>query len=98
MTNLARKLLVRLIIWDAIQLVVGDSCLLAIAGIVPVLQRVMRTAGPAKEFAFSILTDLAQAGRRSREILWQHDGLDMYIGLLAVSGHEVNAMEGMVAL
>lgn len=70
----------------------------AMSGIIPVLQHVVKTAGPAKEFAFSILTDLAHAGRRSRDLLWQHDGMDMYIALLSVTGHEVNALEGIVAL
>lgn len=70
----------------------------AAAGVIPVLQQVVRTAGPTKEFAFSILTDLAHAGRRSRELLLQHDGLEMYIAMLSVSGHEVNALESTVAL
>lgn len=41
---------------------------------------------------------MAHASITSKELLWHHDGMDMYLALLSVSGHEVNALEAMVSL
>ncbi|KAI9029385.1 kinase-like domain-containing protein [Hyaloraphidium curvatum] len=70
----------------------------AMAGIIPALKHAISIAGHVKEFAYSILADLAHAGKRTRELLWMHEGLNMYFSMLGVSGHEANALEAMVAL
>ncbi|KAF9005467.1 hypothetical protein BDQ17DRAFT_1353150 [Cyathus striatus] len=49
------------------------------AGIIPCLKRVIETSSPLKQFALPILCDLASAGKSCRKLLWQHDGLTMYI-------------------
>ncbi|KAL8290145.1 hypothetical protein RQP46_003084 [Phenoliferia psychrophenolica] len=54
----------------------------AVAGAIPILQRVVQGNSPLKQFALPILCDFAHASKTCRKILWQHDGLPFYLGLL----------------
>lgn len=47
----------------------------ASSGIVPLLKAVITGKSPLKQFALPIFCDLASAGKQSRRILWQNDGL-----------------------
>ncbi|KAG7088758.1 hypothetical protein E1B28_012724 [Marasmius oreades] len=67
------------------------------AGIVPCLQKVIETKSPLKQFALPILCDLASAGKSCRTLLWQHDGLNMYLKLLDDPYFQVSAMESIIS-
>ncbi|PPQ99462.1 hypothetical protein CVT26_014278 [Gymnopilus dilepis] len=67
------------------------------AGIIPCLQRVIETASPLKQFALPILCDLASAGKSCRTLLWQHDGLNMYVKLLDDPYFQVSALEAILS-
>ncbi|KAK4699243.1 hypothetical protein P7C70_g7019, partial [Phenoliferia sp. Uapishka_3] len=54
----------------------------AAAGAVPILQSVVQGNSPLKQFALPILCDFAHASKTCRKILWQHDGVRFYLGLL----------------
>ncbi|OLL22575.1 Cytokinesis protein sepH [Neolecta irregularis DAH-3] len=69
----------------------------ALAGVIPVLQRIVRTDRPLKEFALPILCDFAHAGKTCRKILWQNNGLEFYIVLLADPYWQVNALDAVLA-
>lgn len=47
----------------------------ASSGIIPLLKKVIQGKSPLKQFALPILCDLASAGKQSRRILWQNEGL-----------------------
>ncbi len=47
----------------------------ASSGIIPLLKKVIQTKSPLKQFALPILCDLASAGKVSRRLLWQNDGM-----------------------
>ena len=66
-------------------------------GIIPLLRRVIRGQSPLKQFALPILCDLASAGKTSRRLLWQHDGLQLYIGLLVDPYWRINALDAILA-
>ncbi|KAG8846902.1 hypothetical protein FRB96_001747 [Tulasnella sp. 330] len=65
------------------------------AGIIPLLKRVIETNSPLKQFALPILCDLASAGKSCRTLLWQHDGLSLYLQLLSDPYFQVSAMESI---
>jgi hypothetical protein len=67
------------------------------AGIIPSLKRVIETSSPLKQFALPILCDLASAGKSCRTLLWQHDGLEMYIRLLDDPYFQVSALESILS-
>lgn len=67
------------------------------AGIIPSLMRVIESSSPLKQFALPILCDLASAGKSCRMLLWQHDGLAMYIQLLADPYFQVSALESILS-
>ncbi|GJJ15641.1 hypothetical protein Clacol_009919 [Clathrus columnatus] len=67
------------------------------AGIIPCLKRVIETSSPLKQFALPILCDLASAGKSCRMLLWQHDGLSMYLKLLDDPYFQVSALEAILA-
>ncbi|TFY66122.1 hypothetical protein EVG20_g4965 [Dentipellis fragilis] len=67
------------------------------AGIIPSLMRVIEFRPPLKQFALPILCDLASAGKSCRNLLWQHDGLSMYIKLLTDPYFQVSALEAILS-
>ncbi|BGP47541.1 Protein kinase of the Mitotic Exit Network [Rhodotorula kratochvilovae] len=54
----------------------------AAAGAIPLLQRIVGDSSPLKQFALPILCDFAHAGKACRKLLWQHDGVALYLQLL----------------
>lgn len=67
------------------------------AGIIPSLKRVIESRSPLKQFALPILCDLASAGKGCRKMLWQQDGLSLYMKLLADPYFQVSALEAILA-
>ncbi|KAJ7766474.1 hypothetical protein DFH07DRAFT_1058607 [Mycena maculata] len=67
------------------------------AGIIPCLKRVIETRSPLKQFALPILCDLTNAGKSCRTLLWQHDGLAMYLKLLEDPYFQVSALESILS-
>ncbi|RKF62358.1 Cytokinesis protein sepH [Erysiphe neolycopersici] len=68
----------------------------AINGIVPLLQRIMKTTDrPPKEFALPILCDLAHSGKVGRKYLWQNRGLEFYVSLLGDQYWQVTALDAI---
>lgn len=68
------------------------------AGIIPSLKRVIESSSPLKQFALPILCDLASAGKTCRVLLWQHDGLQIYLKLLEKDPYfQVSALEAIVS-
>ncbi|KDR82414.1 hypothetical protein GALMADRAFT_220413 [Galerina marginata CBS 339.88] len=67
------------------------------AGIIPCLKRVIETSSPLKQFALPILCDLASAGKSCRTLLWQHEGLTMYVKLLDDPYFQVTALESTLS-
>src|SRR2546423_2487203 len=68
----------------------------ALNGIIPLLQRIVQTEWPLKEFALPILCDMAHSGKVGRKILWQNKGLQFYISLLADKYWQVNAVDAIL--
>lgn len=67
----------------------------ALNGVIPLLQRVVKTDRPLKEFALPILCDMAHSGKVGRKILWQNKGLQFYISLLADQYWQVTALDAV---
>ncbi|KAE9393160.1 hypothetical protein BT96DRAFT_979042 [Gymnopus androsaceus JB14] len=67
------------------------------AGIIPCLQRVAETQSPLKQFALPILCDMASAGKSCRMLLWQHNGLNMYLKLLEDPYFQASALESILS-
>ncbi|KAI0718192.1 kinase-like protein [Cerioporus squamosus] len=67
------------------------------AGIIPSLKRVIESSSPLKQFALPILCDLASAGKSCRILLWQHDGLSMYLRLLEDPYFQVSSLESILS-
>ncbi|KAG2049936.1 hypothetical protein BDR06DRAFT_990971 [Suillus hirtellus] len=67
------------------------------AGIIPCLKRVIETSSPLKQFALPILCDLASVGKSCRYLLWQHDGLALYLKLLEDPYFQVSALEAILS-
>jgi hypothetical protein len=68
----------------------------ALHGIIPLLQRIVSTERPLKEFALPILCDMAHSGKVCRKILWQNKGLEFYIGLLSDQYWQVTALDAVL--
>lgn len=67
----------------------------ALNGVIPILQRIVKTERPLKEFALPILCDMAHSGKVGRKILWQNKGLQFYISLLADQYWQVTALDAI---
>lgn len=67
------------------------------AGIIPSLKRVFESGSPLKQFALPILCDLASAGKTCRSLLWQHDGLGLFLRLLDDPYFQVSALESILS-
>lgn len=67
----------------------------ALNGIIPLLQRIVSTERPLKEFALPILCDMAHSGKVCRKILWQNKGLQFYISLLSDPYWQVTALDAI---
>lgn len=67
------------------------------AGIIPCLLRVIDLNSPLKQFALPILCDLASAGKSCRTLLWQHNGLSVYLGLLLDPYFQASALEAILS-
>lgn len=67
----------------------------ALNGIVPLLQKIVKTERPLKEFALPILCDMAQSGKVGRRELWRNKGLAFYISLLADPYWQVTALDAI---
>jgi len=67
----------------------------ALNGIIPILQKIVKTEWPLKEFALPILCDMAHSGKICRKILWQNKGLQFYISLLADKYWQVTALDAI---
>jgi hypothetical protein len=70
----------------------------ATAGLIPSLKRVVEAKSPLKQFALPILCDLASAGKSCRKMLWQFDGLALYMRLLVEDSYfQVSACEAILS-
>ncbi|KAL0486218.1 serine/threonine-protein kinase [Acrasis kona] len=68
----------------------------ALAGIIPELQYMISSNSPLKHFALNMYCDLAHTGSRTRQLLWQHNGVQFYVKhLMNVNGWQVNALEAL---
>ena len=67
----------------------------ALNGVIPLLQQLVRTQRPVKEFALPILCDMAHSGKVGRKLLWQNKGLPFYITLLAEPYWQVTALDAI---
>ncbi|KAL8737387.1 MAG: hypothetical protein Q9181_001724 [Wetmoreana brouardii] len=67
----------------------------ALNGIIPVLQHIIKTERPLKEFAYPILCDMAHSGKVARRELWRNKGLPFYISLLADPYWQVTALDAI---
>ncbi|TVY50017.1 Cytokinesis protein [Lachnellula occidentalis] len=67
----------------------------AINGIIPLLQKIMKTKRPPKEFALPILCDMAHSGKVGRKYLWQNKGLQFYVSLLEDQYWQVTALDAI---
>ncbi|KAK6517240.1 hypothetical protein TWF281_003905 [Arthrobotrys megalospora] len=68
----------------------------AMNGIIPVLQKIVRTDRPLKEFALPILCDMAHSGRLGRKYLWQNNGLEFFVSLLSEPYWQVASLEAIL--
>ncbi|KAL2160610.1 hypothetical protein VTH06DRAFT_1298 [Thermothelomyces fergusii] len=64
-------------------------------GIIPLLLKIMKTERPPKEFVLPILCDMAHSGSKGRRYLWQNNGLDFYVSLLADQYWQVTALDAI---
>lgn len=67
----------------------------ALNGIVPLLQKIVMTERPLKEFALPILCDMAHSGKVGRRELWRNKGLAFYISLLSDPYWQVTALDAI---
>ena len=67
----------------------------ALSGVIPLLQRIVKTERPLKEFALPILCDMAHSGNFGRKVLWQNKGLQFYVSLLAEPYWAVTALDAI---
>lgn len=67
----------------------------AVNGIIPLLQKIMKTPRPPKEFALPILCDMAHSGKIVRKYLWQNKGLQFYVSLLEDQYWQVTALDAI---
>ncbi|GAA5843686.1 hypothetical protein JCM5353_001293 [Sporobolomyces roseus] len=68
-------------------------------GAIPILQKIVTTNSPLKQFALPILCDFAHLDSRiTRKLLWQHDGVRFYLQLLSKDTYWINAsLEAVLA-
>ncbi|CAH7667955.1 hypothetical protein PPACK8108_LOCUS2400 [Phakopsora pachyrhizi] len=69
----------------------------ALAGAIPILQRVVKSSSPLKQFALPILCDFAHTSKTCRKLLWQKDGFSFYLGLLRDPFWGITALESILA-
>jgi hypothetical protein len=69
----------------------------ALAGVIPILQRVVKSSSPLKQFALPILCDFAHTSKTCRKLLWQKDGFAFYLGLLRDPFWGITALESILA-
>ena len=67
----------------------------ALNGVIPVLQKIVKTKSPLKEFALPVLCDMAHSGNRGRRELWRNKGLQFYVSLLADPYWQVTALDAI---
>lgn len=67
----------------------------AVNGIIPLLMKIMSGDRPPKEFALPILCDMAHSGKVGRKYLWQNQGLQFYVSLLADQYWQVTALDAI---
>ena len=67
----------------------------ALNGIIPVLQRIVKSDRPLKEFSLPILCDMAHSGKVGRRELWRNKGLPFYISLLQEPSWQVTALDAI---
>ncbi|KAJ9665064.1 Protein kinase of the Mitotic Exit Network [Coniosporium apollinis] len=67
----------------------------ALSGLVPLLQKIVQTEWPLKEFALPILCDMAHSGNYARRKLWENKGLQFYISLLSDKYWQVTALDAI---
>jgi hypothetical protein len=67
----------------------------ALNGLIPLLQKIVKTERPLKEFALPIMCDMAHSGKVCRKILWQSHGLEFYISLLLDPYWQVTALDAI---
>lgn len=65
------------------------------SGLIPILQDIVWTERPLKEFALPILCDMAHSGKMCRKILWSNKGLQFYVKLLADRYWQVTALDAI---
>eukprot|EP01094_Clydonella_sp_ATCC50884_P002136 TRINITY_DN11643_c0_g1_i1.p1 TRINITY_DN11643_c0_g1~~TRINITY_DN11643_c0_g1_i1.p1 ORF type:complete len:1085 (-),score=383.55 TRINITY_DN11643_c0_g1_i1:312-3566(-) len=66
----------------------------ALAGIIPHLQNFIANNSPLKQFALSMVIDLAHC-RRARKELWKNNGIEFYLKLLREEYWNVNALDSI---
>ena len=64
-------------------------------GIIPLLLKIMKTERPPKEFVLPILCDMAHSGSKGRRYLWQNNGLDFFVTLLADQYWQATALDAI---
>jgi len=64
-------------------------------GLIPILQKIVRTERPLKEFALPILCDMAHSGKIGRKYLWKNDGLNFFVSLLSDPYWQVAALDAI---
>ncbi|GFZ45328.1 non-specific serine/threonine protein kinase [Saitozyma sp. JCM 24511] len=69
----------------------------ASSGLIPLLKKVIQNKSPLKQFALPILCDLANAGKASRRLLWQNEGMKLYLDLLEDPYWRVSALDAVLA-
>lgn len=62
--------------------------------IIPLLMNIIQTEWPLKEFALPILCDMAQV-KPCRKYLWEQNGIQFYISLLADRYWQVTALDAL---
>ncbi|KAI9737760.1 MAG: hypothetical protein M1834_009128 [Cirrosporium novae-zelandiae] len=67
----------------------------ALNGVIPLLQKIVKTERPLKEFALPILCDMAHSGKACRRELWRNKGLKFYISLLSDPYWQVTALDAI---
>ncbi|OAX80201.1 STE/STE11/CDC15 protein kinase, partial [Emergomyces africanus] len=67
----------------------------ALNGIIPLLQKIVKTERPLKEFALPILCDMAHSGKVGRRELWRNKGLPFYVSLLSDPYWQVTALDAI---
>jgi hypothetical protein len=69
----------------------------ALAGAVPLLQHLVQSNSPLKQFALPILCDFAHASKTCRKLLWQHKVFTLYIDLLKDPFWSLSALESILS-